>query len=85
MTLSAAEFIRRFLLHVLPKGFRRIRHYGLLGKRNKTKKPALCKQLTNTPIRPKEKIPDLQSFTNSREAEGCKVLPPKNFSKRSCL
>jgi hypothetical protein len=30
MTLSADEFIRRFLLHVLPKGFPRIRHYGLL-------------------------------------------------------
>jgi hypothetical protein len=30
MTLSANEFIRRFLLHVLPKGFHRIRHYGLL-------------------------------------------------------
>jgi Putative transposase len=30
MTLETAEFIRRFLLHVLPKGFHRIRHYGLL-------------------------------------------------------
>ncbi len=30
MTLSANEFIRRFLVHVLPKGFHRIRHYGLL-------------------------------------------------------
>ena len=30
MTLAADEFIRRFLLHVLPKGFHRIRHYGLL-------------------------------------------------------
>jgi Putative transposase len=31
MTLTPGEFIRRFLLHVLPKGFYRIRHYGLLG------------------------------------------------------
>ena len=30
MTLSADEFIRRFLLHCLPRGFHRIRHYGLL-------------------------------------------------------
>jgi hypothetical protein len=30
MTLDTDEFIRRFLLHVLPKGFHRIRHYGLL-------------------------------------------------------
>ena len=36
MTLSADEFIRRFLLHVLPKGFHRIRHYGLLAS-------AICK------------------------------------------
>ena len=32
MTLAPAEFIRRFLLHVLPKGFHRIRHYGLLAR-----------------------------------------------------
>ena len=57
MTLSAMEFIRRFLLHILPKGFMKIRHYGLLGNRNKTKKLILCKRLTNTPIRPKEKLP----------------------------
>ena len=30
MTLATAEFIRRFLIHVLPSGFHRIRHYGLL-------------------------------------------------------
>jgi hypothetical protein len=33
MTLDATEFLRRFLLHVLPKGFVRIRHYGLLSNR----------------------------------------------------
>jgi len=33
--LSATEFLRRFLLHVLPKGFMRIRHYGLLANRSK--------------------------------------------------
>jgi hypothetical protein len=32
MTLAPAEFIRRFMLHVLPKGFHRIRHYGLLAR-----------------------------------------------------
>jgi hypothetical protein len=35
MTLQAEEFIRRFLLHVLPKGFMRIRHYGFLSNRNR--------------------------------------------------
>ena len=32
MTLATGEFIRRFLIHVLPKGFHRIRHYGLFAK-----------------------------------------------------
>ena len=35
MTLASDEFIRRFLLHVLPRGFMRIRHYGLLANRTK--------------------------------------------------
>ena len=37
MTLSAVEFLRRFCLHILPKGFRKIRHYGILASRNKSK------------------------------------------------
>jgi hypothetical protein len=39
MTLDAEEFIRRFLLHLLPHGFMRIRHFGFLA--NRTKKHAL--------------------------------------------
>lgn len=58
MTLSAEEFIRRFLIHILPSGFMKIRHYGLLGNRNKTTK-MICKQLTNTPILVKEKLSTL--------------------------
>jgi hypothetical protein len=56
MTLSADEFIRRFLIHVLPSGFTRIRHYGLLSPRNKTTKLKLCKKLTNTPVKDLPKI-----------------------------
>jgi hypothetical protein len=48
MTLSAEEFIRRFLVHVLPDRFVKIRHYGILGSRNKTTKLELCKKLTGT-------------------------------------
>ncbi len=44
MTLDADEFIRRFLLHVLPGGFQRIRHYGFLGHRYRRAKLALCRQ-----------------------------------------
>lgn len=50
MTLTAEEFIRRFLLHVLPKGFMKIRHYGILGNRDKDKRLKFCKLLTGTRI-----------------------------------
>ena len=45
MTLSAEEFIHRFLLHALPNGFHRIRYYGFLGNRHRQEKLALCRQL----------------------------------------
>lgn len=48
MMLDVEEFIRRFLLHILPPRFMKIRHYGLLGNRNKKTKLAICKQLTKT-------------------------------------
>jgi len=50
MNLTADESIRRFLMHILPPGFMKIRHYGLLASRNKTKRITLCKHLTNTPV-----------------------------------
>ena len=49
MTLSAGEFIRRFLLHVLPKAFRRIRYYGFLGNRHRDGKLARCRHLLGMP------------------------------------
>jgi hypothetical protein len=49
MTLSTDEFLRRFLLHVLPKGFQRIRHYGLLGNRHRAKNLARCRELLGVP------------------------------------
>jgi hypothetical protein len=45
MTLAADEFIRRFLLHALPDGFHRIRHYGFPANRGRADKLALCRQL----------------------------------------
>jgi hypothetical protein len=45
MTIAAAEFIRRFLLHVLPTGFHRIRYYGFLGARHRREKLTRCRQL----------------------------------------
>jgi hypothetical protein len=56
MTLSADEFLRRFLLHILPDGFQRIRHYGLLGNRHRAENVAHCRELLQapTPISPPE-------------------------------
>src|ERR1700761_5154951 len=49
MTLDANEFIRRFLIHVLPDGFHRIRHYGLFANANRTSSIALARQLLGVP------------------------------------
>ena len=45
MTISCEEFIRRFLLHVLPDNFTKIKHYGLLSNRNKKNNIILCRLL----------------------------------------
>jgi Putative transposase/Transposase zinc-binding domain len=49
MTLKADEFIRRFLLHVLPAGFQRIRYYGFLANRYREQKLTCCRELLNMP------------------------------------
>jgi len=56
MTLDAGEFIRRFLVHVLPEGFQRIRYYGFMGNRYRKQKLARCRELlgmqqSDTPVR----------------------------------
>jgi hypothetical protein len=51
MTLDAHEFIRRFLLHTLPHGFHRIRHYGLLANGHRNAKLELCRRLLAAPRR----------------------------------
>lgn len=49
MTLPADEFIRRFLIHTLPAGFQRIRHFGFLANRHRREKLALCRRLLIPP------------------------------------
>ena len=48
MTLEAEEFIRRFLLHVLPKGFRKIRYFGFLAPRYKKENIRIIRELIGT-------------------------------------
>jgi hypothetical protein len=50
MTVSAEEFIRRFLLHTLPAGFQRIRHYGFLSNTHRRAALDTCRQLLATPV-----------------------------------
>jgi hypothetical protein len=52
MTLPAEEFLRRFLLHVLPRGFMRIRHFGLLANRHRKAKLERCRVLLAAPPPP---------------------------------
>jgi hypothetical protein len=57
MTLATSEFIRRFLTHVLPKGFHRIRYYGLLAKSSCAENLARARQLLAMP-KPQDKPAD---------------------------
>jgi hypothetical protein len=57
MPLAAEEFIRRFLLHVLPKGFVRIRHFGFMANAQRSAAFELCRQLLGmAPLLPSEEI-----------------------------
>jgi hypothetical protein len=53
MTLAAGEFMRRFLMHVLPNGFHRIRHYGLFANGRRVENLALCRELLDVSSIPK--------------------------------
>ena len=62
MTLDAFEFIRRFLLHILPDGFMKIRHFGILSNRNRKTKLARCKQLLRVKESSAEALEQTQSW-----------------------
>jgi hypothetical protein len=78
MALSAPEFVRRFLLHVLPAGFVRIRHYGILSNRHRHEDLAWCRELlvggTASQPEPQEtaKVPEgPESITPTRVCPAC--------------
>jgi hypothetical protein len=58
LTLEATEFIRRFLLHILPRGFVRIRQFGFLANRARGKKLALCRVLLGASATAKTVVAD---------------------------
>jgi hypothetical protein len=75
MTLEAPEFIRRFLLHVLPSGFVRIRQFGFLANRARRIKLALCRALLGAtpPVRTAVINQDRNAEENLRRCPACKV------------
>lgn len=74
MILKAEEFIRRFLLHVLPKGFMRIRHYGVLGNRCRKGQLSACRALLGQPEpppRPPESVAELMHRLKGIDIDRC--------------
>src|SRR5213594_1412185 len=69
MTLSAEEFIRRFLLHVLPKGFVRIRHFGFMANHQRSASLELCRQLLD--MAPIVRCSETTSTTSARLCPAC--------------
>jgi hypothetical protein len=72
MTITAVEFIRRFLLHVLPSGFVKIRHFGFLANRNRRQALALCRALLPKPPQ-QNLIVDMQQTAAERKCPICKI------------
>ena len=62
MTLDAIEFVRRFLMHVLPSGFVRVRHYGILANCHRRDKLARCRELLGTTPTTDSNLLDLSSL-----------------------
>ena len=74
MTVSGTEFIRRFLLHVVPDGFHRIRHYGLLASGHKAKNLARARELLNVP--PPEPMASTETVDEDGVIQEDSSLPP---------
>lgn len=62
MTLDTFEFIRRFLLHILPSGFFKIRYYGIFSSRNRQTKLKKCKEILGVDLNKEPKVSDVESW-----------------------
>lgn len=101
MTLPAEEFIRRFLLHSLPPGFQRIRHYGFLSNRHRQQAVDLCRRLLCTPCsellpQPAKDFPEVHEALTGILLKLCpncrvgtlfvtEVLPAQRYSSKPAL
>ena len=88
MTLPADEFIRRFLLHVLPRGFQRLRQFGLLANRQRRHKLALCRKLLGDAARHTvfhQPLPlDYQSLFETLTGQSLKQCPACRAGTMKC-
>jgi hypothetical protein len=77
MTLHAMEFLRRFLLHVFPRGFMHIRYYGFLSNRNRKQKIALCRRLLGLSEKSDLALPETseESIEESQENASAMLCP----------
>ena len=69
--IEVAEFIRRFLLHILPSGFHRIRHYGLFANGHRAEKLALCRTLLDVRLAPTDHNSDDDPGAANHEPPPC--------------
>lgn len=83
MILDEEEFLKRFFLHVLPKRFIRIRHYGFLCSTNKKARLTVLKKLTNTPILQFRDLPrkEILSFVLKKENCICSVCKHHRYQR----
>jgi hypothetical protein len=83
MTLATGEFIRRFLIHVLPRGFHRIRHYGLFASASRADNIALPRELLVVPKPQSEPVDDSEPPSRPCPHCGGRMIIIDNFERGS--
>jgi hypothetical protein len=90
-SLEIFEFIRRFLLHVLPKNFYKIRYYGILASRNRKRKLALCREILEVivkeiePDKPEKSFEELFFELTGKEPGICPVCKKGRLVRKNKL
>jgi len=85
MTLDGSEFIRRFLLHVLPRRFARLRHYGLLSNRDRARKLAESRRLLQQPPVQPPAAADWKSRYQALTGESFDACPSCRLGRMLCV
>ncbi|MBA3969769.1 MAG: transposase [Gemmatimonadetes bacterium] len=85
MELSAEEFIRRYLQHVLPQGFVRIRGYGLYANAGRAKRLARCRALFEAQLQVSERAPVQSTEPSASDEEPVAAKAPCSACGSTCL